>query len=135
MSKLVLRPPDHFYSFTLQGGCGKPHEYDGSTPIDCEKCVAHVAQLSPEERCQDMTLRAPGIVTGDTPAEIRRQQQLEDERRQSMSYRLEEAAAVKPAKAEADGGGDDEVAQLKARIAELEAEKGPRPAAGGARRR
>ena len=117
-TKLLLRPPDHFHSFTLYGGCGQPHECDGEL-IDCAACVQHVATLPADERIAIMSLRGELVVRGDTDEAREAYSRALTERRDRASFRLEEA----PRKAAKDAaeGDSDEVAALKARIAELEA--------------
>jgi len=143
MSKLLLHPPEGTTSFTFNAGCGQAHEFDGA-PIDCEKCVEHVATLPPDERVA-MHLRGPSPVQGATPEERAAYAQAYLRDRERFSWRLvaasdpapdpqaEENARLKARVKELENAGTPDLAteneKLKARIAELEAAaKGSAPA-------
>lgn len=92
MSKTLLYPPETVTSFTLNTGCGKPHEYDGKHGIDCSACAEVVRSQSPEERISHPALRGPVPVQGATPEERATFQKIFEAERERSSWRLEEAA-------------------------------------------
>lgn len=128
MSKLLLHPPETTQSFTLNGGCGQPHEYDGEHGIDCPECIEHVRLMSPDDRIAHPLLRGPIVAIGDTPGEIDALTRVAQAKREAASYRLleadEETAPAGPSAANAD-----EVERLRTRVAELEAGQGTAPPA------
>ena len=117
MSKLLIHPPATTGSFTLNQGCGKPHEYDGETGIDCGPCADHIATLSPDERVA-MHLRGPAPVTGATPEERAAFTQAYLADRERFSWRL--VPADEHPKGSNDAGiDDDERAELERLRAEV----------------
>jgi hypothetical protein len=133
MSQALLHPPETTTSFTLNGGCGRPHEYDG-TGIDCSACIAHVRTLSTDERIGHPALRGPILVIGDNPAEIDEMRKLAEARRERASWRVVEAEAPAAVAAEVPGTPEtpeDEIARLQARLEKLRSE----PAQAAQRRR
>jgi hypothetical protein len=91
MTKVLLHPPETTTSFRFAAGCGEAHEYDGEHGIDCERCIEHVATLSPDERIGHPALRGPVVLAGDNPAEIAANQRAWEAKRAAASYRLMEA--------------------------------------------
>lgn len=129
MTKLLIHPPEGTTSFTFATGCGKPHEFDGETGIDCEPCANCVALMSADERVA-MHLRGPVPAIGGTPEERAAFAQAHLADRERYSWRLVPAGQTVPGSTNASLEADerDELERLRSENADLRGKLSRKPA-------